>query len=96
MNDRNATRVAVAAGSSTTGYTPASSARGACDRTAFSLARAPIAPGSIPSTPAANVSANPLPPSPPVMTVVSEACVEGAQQNWPSEFATPISIACVS
>jgi hypothetical protein len=40
-----------------------------------------MASGSSSSMPAAKRSAKPLPPSPPVITVVSEASVLGAQQN---------------
>ena len=43
-----------------------------------------------------NASANPLPCSPPVITVVSDACVPGDQQNCPSVFAMPTSAARVS
>ncbi len=59
-------------------------------------ARRPISAGSSSSTPGANTSANPLPPSPPPITVVTDAIVVGAQQNWPSVFATATSLAVVS
>src|SRR3972149_2589988 len=49
-------------------------------------------PASLPS----KASAKPLPPSPPVTTVVSDAWVDGAQQNCPSVLATAISLATVS
>ena len=31
-----------------------------------------------------------------MITVVTEACVEGAQHRWPSVLASPTSIAMVS
>ena len=62
----------------------------------MSAAVRPIASASIASTEPANVSAKPLPPSGPVTTVVSEAWVDGAQQNWPSLLAIASSTAIVS
>ena len=65
-------------------YRPGSRSRGDREATALSAARLPTAAGSSSLRPAANTSAKPLPPSGPVTTVVTEACDDGAQQNWPS------------
>src|SRR3990172_6001833 len=93
---RNPASVETAAGSSTTVYRPGSRAIGDCDATALSAARRPIAAGSTSAALLANVSANPLPRSPPVATLVIQACEEGVQQNCPSVFATATSEASVS
>src|SRR5262245_58097076 len=73
-----------------------SSSRGERDATAVSEARRPIASASIASRDAANVSANPLPPSGPLTTVVSDACVDGDQHRCPWVFARATSPAVVS
>ena len=70
--------------------------RGDREATALSAARLPTAAGSSSSRPAANASAKPLPPSGPDTTVVTEACEDGAQQNWPSVLAIATSLASVS
>ena len=62
----------------------------------MSAARAPSASGSMKPPEPENASANPLPCSPPVITVVSDATVPGDQQNCPSELAMPSSAAAVS
>src|SRR5437867_11657367 len=93
---RNPTNVETAAGSSTTGYRPGLRSIGRREAAAFVAARRPTASGSTSARVEANVSAKPLPPSSAVTTVVTEAWVEGAQQNWPSVLSNPTSLAPVS
>src|ERR671918_461384 len=70
--------------------------RGFFDALALLAARSPTVPASTSSMLAANPSENPLPPSAPVITVVTDAREVGAQQNWPSGFRTATSIPIVS
>jgi hypothetical protein len=96
IHARNPTIVETALGSSTAVTASGARSRGRCDDWALPNARRPVAAGSISSARAEKASAKPLPPSPPFTTELIDACVEGAQQNWPSVLATATSIAIVS